>query len=770
MHGWPKASQARFTHPRKIRLILLVVTLVVGVCFWWITDAYNHMLRKEVRQETSAMLNTHAASLKLTLERRLLLADGLKAYVNATLAEGRTLDQACFDTFAGSFIGSTTGVRYLAMYPDGIAKFIYPLGSNESVLGMNLFASPDPAIRQNADQTKASGGPSVLGPMTLKNGGLGMISRQAVFDEGRFWGFVSVVLDIPPMLGDAGLAGDGGIDMAVRAGDRQIFGRSDLFADSSVHAAIEVAGSRWELAARPGKAKLNAIDARVRITALSGLLVLVLLNYLLYVLLTKRQNLQRMVKDRTVHLTEANQRLEATYGALIATEDELRQQNTLLEHSERKLRQVAYRDAVTGLYNRTYFQERLEETIALARSQGQSFALLFLDLDQFKLINDTLGHACGDLLLQEVGCRLSGLLHEDELFSRIGGDEFTIILPAIADAAQLQEAAQQVVDLFQQPFVLNDIDYFVTASIGVTLFPDHGDDAAQLMKYADAAMYRAKEEGKNNFRLYDDSLIANADEKIYIKNSLRRALDNGEFEVHYQPQIEIESKRIVGLEALIRWNHPKRGSIPPSLFIPIAEESGLMEPIGEWVLRSVCHQNKAWQDAGLPPVRTAVNLSARQFGQRNRLSDQIKGILAESGLDPAYLELEITENTAMRDDNSLTLQELRNLAITISIDDFGTHYSSLNYLKRLPVDKIKIDRSFVNGIRKEPKDEAIILAMLLMASHLNLTIVAEGVETQEQLDFLQDNRCNDIQGYLYYPPQPAAAMARILREHGPNAA
>ncbi len=758
----------KYTTPRKTWFILLLITLVLGSCFWWITSAYSRWLHKEVYHDAAVELSSNASSLTLALERRLLLSDGLKAFVDTSLMNKGSLDRQHFDSFAESFIGAQQGIRNLSVYPGGVAQYVYPLQGNQSVIGIDLFRHTDPDIRANAIRTKAMYTKTIFGPFELTQGGLGMLSRQSVFVDGRFWGFVSIVLDVPPLLEEAGLANiNKGIDLAVKANGSVIFGDSHLFNRTPLLDNVFLVEGSWEVAALPSKAKLDAIDTKVQIIQLICLLALILLVYLIYIQMTQKHKLQVMVSERTNNLTIANQQLEATYEELIATEDELRTQYRLLEGTEQTLRQLAYRDTVTGLNNRVFFQERLEETIMSARSKNRRFALLFIDLDQFKLINDTLGHSYGDHLLKEVGQRLSMLLTNGESFSRIGGDEFTIIIPYVKDIAHVQHMAQQVVNLFQQPFILQQMEYYVTASIGVTIFPDHSVEADQLMKFADAAMYRAKDEGKNNYRFYDDTLNVDAEDKIYIKNSLRRALENNEFEIYYQPQLEIKSQAIIGMEALIRWNHPKRGPIPPSVFIPIAEECGLIEPIGEWVLRTVCRQSKAWQDAGADPIRVAVNLSARQFNQRGRLTELIKSILAETGLDPAYLELEITENLAMQDENAEMLQELRNLQITISIDDFGTHYSSLSYLKRLPVDKIKIDRSFVNGISKEPKDEAIILAMLLMASHLGLTIIAEGVETVDQLAFLKNNRCDDIQGFLYYPPQQADSVPHILNSHSP---
>ncbi|RAP74145.1 EAL domain-containing protein [Paenibacillus montanisoli] len=769
MDSFNDDMQLRYATPRRTWFLLLLITIALGSCFWLIMGAYGRWLHKEVYHDASHELAANASSLTLALERKLLLADGLKAFVDTSLMDGGSLDQQHFERFSENFIGSIRCIRNLSVYPGGVAKFVYPLQSNKSILGLDLFADPDPGIRDNAVRTKELRTKTIVGPFELTQGGLGMLSRQSIFVDGQFWGFVSIVLDVPPILEEAGLTrANKGIDLAVKANGNVIFGDPHLFDRSPLLDKVVFVEGSWEIAALPNKSKLDAADTKMQIIQLICLLGLVLLVYLIYIQLTQKHKLKVMVRERTNNLTLANQQLEATYEELIATEDELRTQYRLLVGTEQTLRQVAYRDAVTGLGNRVFFQERLEETILSSKSKNRRFALLFIDLDQFKLINDTLGHSYGDLLLMKVGQRLSMLLTCGESLSRIGGDEFTIIMPVMKDLAHVQHTAQQVMNLFQQPFILQQIEYYVTASIGVTIFPDHSDGAEQLMKYADAAMYRAKDEGKNNYRIYDDTLNVDAEEKIYIKNSLRRALDNDEFDIYYQPQVEIKSREIIGLEALIRWNHPKRGPIPPSVFIPIAEECGLIEPIGEWVLRTVCKQSRAWQDAGADPIRVAVNLSARQFKQRGKLTEMIKTILAETGLDPAYLELEITENLAMQDENAETLQELRNLQITISIDDFGTHYSSLSYLKRLPIDKIKIDRSFVGGISKEPKDEAIIQAILLLASHLGLTIIAEGVETKDQLAFLQHNHCHDIQGYLYYPPQKADSIPRILSNHSPE--
>ncbi|WP_164545421.1 bifunctional diguanylate cyclase/phosphodiesterase [Paenibacillus albus] len=756
----------RYKTSRRIWLLILLITILLGSSFYWVTGAYSRWMHKDLDYDASVELGANASSLTLALERRMLLSDGLKAFVDTSLMNGSTLSHEQFDRFASNFVHTMQGIRNLSVYPGGIAEYVYPLASNESIIGLNLLAHKDLAIRENAERTKNTSQKTILGPIELTQGGLGILTRQSIFINNEFWGFVSIVLDVPPILAEAGVTNaNKGIEMAVRANGRMIYGNRSLFERPSQLTTVNLSEGTWQLAAVPTTAKTKWIDTKIRFLRLLCSLGCALLIYIIYLQLTQKHKLLEMVKDRTGNLMTANTQLAATLDKLSEAEDQLRKQYLLLEGSERNLRKVAFHDTVTGLHNRMFFQDRLDSIIISHKSREERFALFFIDLDQFKLINDTLGHSYGDMLLQEVGQRLKQPLVQGEALSRIGGDEFTIILPMLSDLTQVHELAQQLVNLFYEPFLLQQVEYFVTASIGITIFPDHSQDADTLMKYADAAMYQAKEEGKNTYRIYDETLNADLQQKMYIKNSLRRALDHQEFEVFYQPQIELATGRITGLEALLRWTHPKIGPISPEVFIPIAEESGLMIPIGEWVLRTACAQSKAWQDAGLPPITIAVNLSARQFAPRYDLAAQVKAILAETGLDPACLELEITENMAMHDNNAAVLQELRSDNVRVSIDDFGTHYSSLSYLKRLPVDKIKIDRSFVIGIGKEPKDEAIILAMLLLAKHMELTIIAEGVETSEQLAFLQTGECHEIQGYFYYPPKSAETAQQILRSH-----
>ncbi|HAX79653.1 MAG TPA: diguanylate cyclase [Cyanobacteria bacterium UBA11372] len=420
--------------------------------------------------------------------------------------------------------------------------------------------------------------------------------------------------------------------------------------------------------------------------------------------------------------------------------------------------QASY-DILTGLPNRLLFNDRLALALANTHQQGEILAVLFLDLDGFKKINETLGHGVGDRLLQDVAQRLKKCLRESDTIARWGGDEFTLLLSPIVCAESAAQIAQEILSVFNLPFQLQGKgEFYIKASIGIALAPYDGEDAETLLKNADAAMHRVKQQGRNNYQLYTPSIGTQALEKMVLENNLYKALERGEFLLHYQPQIDLKTGKIVGMEALLRWQHPEQGLISPNRFIPLAEETGLINPIGEWALRTACAQNKAWQLVGLPPLRMAVNLSARQFMQQN-LIDKIAQILAETGLEPRYLEIEITETTAIQDiDFTISmLQTLKNMGIYISMDDFGTGYSSLSSLKRFPLSTLKIDRSFID-------DAPIIKAVIALGHGLNLKVIAEGVETPGQLEFLREVKCDDVQGYFLSKPLSAEAATNLCMQ------
>lgn len=453
----------------------------------------------------------------------------------------------------------------------------------------------------------------------------------------------------------------------------------------------------------------------------------------------------------------------------------LKQELKTRKEAEKEIRFLAYYDVLTNLPNRTLFNEILERAIKYAQQHNFIMALLFIDLDLFKRINDTLGHHVGDELLQSVTSRLLNSIRSSDyiarpdehemmdVVSRLGGDEFILLLHNITHVSDPGKVALRILKDLSEPFDLAGREVYVTASIGISLYPNDGRDVDNLLKNADAAMYHAKAKGRNNYQHYSQHMTSSAVEYLTLETKMRKALDNNELMLHYQPKQSFSDGKIIGLEALLRWKPVDSDLVPPSNFIPLMEESGLIIPIGEWVLRSACMQNKAWQEAGYGPFVVSVNLSSRQFDQKN-LIEVVTQALRDADLDPRYLELEITESTIMRDpDEAITiLYILQSMGIKISIDDFGTGYSSLNYLKRIPLDSLKIDRSFIMHIESSASDQAIIKAIIALAHSLGLNVIAEGVETDRQFVFLRECGCDELQGYLLSRPLPVGQLPEFL--------
>ena len=447
--------------------------------------------------------------------------------------------------------------------------------------------------------------------------------------------------------------------------------------------------------------------------------------------------------------------------------------------TENTIRHLAYFDNLTNLPNRTYFKRQLDHAISHARRHKGLVALLFLDLDNFKLINDTLGHAEGDQMLKQVAGRLTACVRNMDIVSRnaadqtsgvvsrFGGDEFAILLSEISSAEDAAKVARRVLETLGLGFRLNGQEFFISASIGVALTPDDTEDADSLFKYADIAMYSAKEKGKNSYQFYNTAMNDTSIEQFAIEHGLHRALERNEFFLVYQPKLDIATEKIIGVEALIRWNHPEMGLLLPARFIPTAERNGLIVSIGEWVLHSACLQAKKWQMDGLPPVSMAVNFSSLQVN-RQKMGDVVKDVLRKTGLDPCYLELEVTESALMEHTTSTInmLHDLKSLGVKIAIDDFGTGYSSLSSLKRFPLDMLKIDHTFVRDIVNDQDDASITKAIIAMAHSLKLKVVAEGVEDQEQLSFLRNHGCDEAQGHIFSPPVSGDAIPEIIKEIG----
>jgi len=432
--------------------------------------------------------------------------------------------------------------------------------------------------------------------------------------------------------------------------------------------------------------------------------------------------------------------------------------------AQHELYKLAHHDILTGLPNRILLEDRLQQTKALAHRTNTLFAVLFLDLDRFKIINDTLGHSVGDELLRMVAIRLKSALRETDTIARIGGDEFIIILQDIKDRPNITFLAEKITRSLGLPFTLRDHELFITTSLGISVFPEDTSNTDEMMKKADIAMYHAKATGRNNFQFYNDNMDENASRRFTISTSLRRGLEQNEFRVYYQPKVDVNSGQIVAMEALVRWEHPELGLLSPVEFIQLAEESGLIMQLGEWVLRESCKQNKKWQNEKLIDMRVAVNLSGYQL-QHTNLLETIKSVLKETGLSPDHLELEITESVIMQNPEFAVtiLNEFSSMGIHISIDDFGTGYSSLAHLKRFSVNTLKIDKSFVRDVDLSTTDAAIATAIIAMGNSLNLNVIAEGVETEAQFEFLKLNNCHQVQGFLFSKPLPPEDLYEILQ-------
>lgn len=438
---------------------------------------------------------------------------------------------------------------------------------------------------------------------------------------------------------------------------------------------------------------------------------------------------------------------------------------TEYKQAEEKVNYFAYHDSLTNLPNQELFKDRLKHALVVSERNEQMLAVVLVDLDRFGTINDTLGYVTADQLLREVAKRIVACVRESDTVARFGGDDFALLLTDVNRPEDAAKIAQHIQEALSAPFNFDEQELFLTSSIGISLNPDDAKDAVTLLKSAGTALNRAKELDGNNYQFYTSGRTTRALRQLVLENNLRPGLERDEFIIHYQPQVNIQSFQLVAMEALVRWEHPALGLLYPSEFIGLAEDNGLIVSIGEWVLRTACLQSKAWQDAGFDPLRVAVNLSARQF-QQPELVESVAQILKDTGLDPDLLELELTEGSIMKDPNQAIrkLHQLKAMGIQISVDDFGTGYSSLNYLKRFPIDTLKVDQSFVRDINTDPDNEAIVSAIITLAHALKLNVIAEGVETQEQLESLRALKCDEVQGFLFSQPLSVAQFTDLLAE------
>lgn len=737
---------------------MITLTIVLQYLLFNYHTAQIDRAYTEVKEQLSA----HSIALNTVIEEKFAALHGIVAFINAV---GFDADQETIMAFLKDIYTRLPDTKTLIIAPKGKINYIYPLEGNEAILGTSYFDVSPLASEDSVNETLASQGIVVDGPRALMQGGFGLVARQAIFNGDEFEGIITITLDMDTLFSKASTEQFvfQNPSFAIRKTNGEVWlGNSDTFSDKYVSTEITLQNEKWELAAAPNREALFLIWRNSIILELLGLFAIIVI---LYTLLNQKRfnlHLERLVHKRTRELRKANTELLKAEGELRYHNELLEKRTKDLEISERKYEQLAYLDSLTGISNRLHFTEHLE-TI-LSREQDNFVALFFLDLNEFKEVNDTLGHPVGDQLLTAIANRIKTSTLDYQHFARTGGDEFILIFDHIRDVEDAQFCAERILEMFSRPFDLNGLEIAITTSIGISIYPLDGKTPAELMKHADLAMYQAKGERGNQYRLFDQGMLNQLLGKTELSIDLNRAIAEGQLLLHYQPILEIKTEKVVGLEALVRWKHPTKGMISPADFIPLAEETGLINPLTEWVLREVCRQHRAWLQIGLPPIKIAVNFSGAWFYKKDREHDFFE-LLHQYDVDARFIEVEITERVALMDDYYPILEGMLAEGISVAVDDFGTDYSSLSYLKRFPINKIKIDQTFISGIGNNSTDETIVQAIIFVARRLNYNVVAEGVETREQAAFLKDHGCDYAQGYLFYRPMPQNELEPILKEH-----
>jgi len=712
-----------------IPFFIFSVSLLIGLL---IINNYHNLRENEQRHLISDIVAAQAATIERHLSRTLSATYFLKS-----LLEINPEEMTHFDNYAANIIESLGGITNLQLAPNGIISNIYPLKGHEKALGHNLLV--DDKHKEDAKLALSSKQLTLSGPFELIQGGMAIVGRNPVFLKGednaeQFWGFASVVIYLNDLLTTTGLdqLKDKGYYYQLSFNDNYSKSNYDLSEShrnteplsSMIKQAIKVPNGEWLLSMKP--VVQTGQQVAITIQVLLALSISALMAYFSYVLLKQPLILKRLVIKKTEELNK-----------------------------------LAFYDPLTDLCNRRLFNDLLKRMVTRIQRDGNQFALLYLDIDEFKRINDTLGHEAGDELLKVVGLRLSNALRKSDTVARLGGDEFCIILPDINTSTNAARVAEKIKEAIRPPVKLGEHEVRITISIGITLAPGDGLDATELLKNADLAMYSAKEKNRDCYQFFSPALNADMLEQIVLEQDLRQALERNEFTLHFQPQICLFTGEISGIEALVRWHHPDKGLLYPGGFIQQAEDSGLILPLGAWVLKQACRQ---LDQLNRPELTLSVNLSTRQLADPNLLQT-IQFALTDSGIEPHRLELEITETALMEKMEQAIeiLNKIKMLGVTIAIDDFGTGYSSLSQLKNLPVDILKIDREFIQDITTRA-DNAVITDVIISVGHkLGLTVVAEGIETKEQAAYLTAMGCDMAQGYFFNRPMDMAALQNLLK-------
>ncbi|MFT6917259.1 MAG: diguanylate cyclase (GGDEF)-like protein [Motiliproteus sp.] len=700
-------------------LALFVCISILGL-YW--SNSYKQKVHQQQQKHISEIVNIQVSNIERRLSRSLSTTYMLAIEVQQN--KGKIDD---FESFAQYVIDNIGGVSNLQLAPDGIIEKIHPLPGNEKAIGHNILK--DDKRKKEAWLAIESKQLTLAGPFKLVQGGVAIIGRNPVFinKEGKphFWGFVSALINLKDLLAvtDLDLLEEKGYCYQltrVHPDTKQIdtiAQSATSLGDISHTAEIQVPSGVWYLKmSHEVPLAFNGLLAYGASFLIAGLASLLVWNMMRY-----PQHLERVVKNKTLELED-----------------------------------LVFNDYLTGLANRRSLSDRLKQVLKESKRYRRTAALMYLDLDDFKRINDSMGHDAGDALIKQIASRLQGAVRESDLVARLGGDEFSVLLLNQTSVENAAKIAEKLINEIERPVCIKGRCFSISASIGIALVPNDGDDVPTLLRSADLAMYAAKQAGKNSFHFFDQDMQIKAIEKHQLEMDLTDAIINDQLELHYQPIVDMQSREVSSYEALVRWNHPTRGFLLPDGFIGIAEESGKIVDLGYWVIRQVCEliSHRTRQQRNCDPI--AVNLSPKQFVDPN-LMENIRTIVKEADIDARKLEVEITESTLMDnvDDAIQIMEQLRAMGIRIAIDDFGTGYSSLAVIKRFPVDKLKIDRSFVGKLDDDRSDHKIVRAIIAMAHTLQIEVVAEGIETERQYELLKNAKCDVGQGYLFAKPGPA---------------
>ncbi|QXH54071.1 EAL domain-containing protein [Pseudomonas fakonensis] len=718
---------------RAFNRLLPVAFAVVGIA---LATVLGHLDAQRAQSEAQANLAARLSGMRAALEAQLRAAFAEAEGIAQLIGTDGSISVPHFQGMARDALASVPFMRNIALAPADVIRDVYPLEGNERIIGLDYRRLPEQLpLLQSA---RERGEPVLAGPLQLYQGGRALVYRRPVFVTGKrgvsfYWGNVSVVADIDRLLLAAGLQPDADLELAMRGSDGKgadgelIWGDARLFDAPQVKLSVEVPGGFWQLVAAPrgGWAALNLFASPLFWVALgcTGL-------FSLFVAQLSRK--QRLLQLR----------------------------NAELRQSQAQLERLAHYDTITGLPNRVLFQQQLGEAVR----HGHGLAVLMLDIDGFKQVNDSLGHPMGDLLLQQATARFLQELDTQDQVCRLGGDEFVFMLQGTQ--GQVSHQVRALLRCLQRPFDLNGNAGLVTGSIGLAWSPQHGEDADSLLRHADTAMYVAKESGRNAWRPYHPDMTERLHQRLELERNLRRALEYNEFELWYQPKLDLFSGRLEGVEALLRWRDPEHGLVSPGEFIPLAERTGLIIPLGERVLELACAQLAEWRAADTLPGPMAINVAALQI-ERSDYVTSLACALELHGLPASLLEVEITESLLMESQQQAcgVLAQLQAMGVATAVDDFGTGYSSLAYLRALPIDHLKIDRAFIKDLPGDDDAVAIARAIIDLGHALGFRITAEGIETQEQFDFLRNAGCDQGQGYLLGRPMPAEALRHWLAEH-----